>query len=84
MAIDEIEAHEAAKIEYDPIQMLTNMAINEYEKQQATKPTFYGLMHTMMQEKRNVRPFVEFLGELAESQKAEKSMHEAFVNLALE
>jgi len=41
-------------------------------------------MNNIMIEERTKKSFVSFLGELAESQKSEKSMHEAFVNLAIE
>jgi len=83
MAVDEIEAHEAAKIDYNPIQMLTNMAIAEYEKQQA-KPTINSLMTTMLEDKMNTKSFVEVLSEMHQEEKAMGSMHEAFVNMAIE
>ena len=64
MAVDEIEAHESAKIDYNPIQMLTNMALNEYKKQQA-KPTITSLMNTMIKEEiLNTKTFGEVLAEI--------------------
>jgi len=41
-------------------------------------------MNNIMIEERTKASFVSFLGELAESEKSEKSMHEAFVNMAME